>query len=448
MKNINIAWVANLSPYTDATLILDESEIAHKRREVPHLEAEKLRIAMLSVHSDPMGDLGTKDTGGMSVYVRELARELGTRGHMVDIYTRLNGSRQRQIARLYENVRLVHLRAGENGEMNKLALYGHLDEFFKELEKFRIRESLAYDLVHSHYWLSGRVGKWATETWAVPHVFMFHTVGAVKNSTAGSEKEPELRTAIEKHLARNCDRILVATDKERRHLLQHYGADPETIGVVPCGVNLDLFRPWDRATARHQLGFTGDEAIVLFVGRFAPVKGIDRLMAAIAYLQHHRRLRLVLVGGDGNNTPEYQRFQRLARKLSIQNSVSFVGRIEQDRLPPYYSAADVLVVPSYYESFGLVALEALASGTPVVATKVGAMESILRGDKTGHVVSNGSPRSLAKSIEKFISGSNGLSAQEVRASVFRYSWANVASAMIDQYGAVLREYGLTSCCCG
>lgn len=413
-----------------------------------HLEAEKLRVAMLSVHSSPMGELGTKDTGGMSVYVRELARELGKRGHMVDIYTRLNGSRQKQIAQLYENVRLIHLRAGKNGQMNKVALYGHLDEFFKELERFRTRESLHYDLVHSHYWLSGRVGKWAQERWEVPHVFMFHTISAVKNSTVGSEKEPELRTATEKHLARNCDRLLVATDNERGHLMLHYGASPETIGVVPCGVNLNLFRPWNRAKARQKLGFAQDESIVLFVGRFAPLKGIDRLMEAVCHLQHHQRLRLVIVGGDGNDTPEFQGLQKLARNFGIQEEVTFVGRIEQDNLPAYYSAADVLVVPSYYESFGLVALEALASGTPVVATKVGAMENILIEGMTGHVVSNGSPRLLAQGIEKFVSGSNGLSAHEVRDSVIRFSWANVASAMIDQYAAVLREGGLNSCCCG
>ena len=283
------------------------------------------------------------------------------------------------------------------------------------------------------------VGNWSQERCEVPHVFMFHTVGAVKNSTAGSEKEPELRTAIEKQLARKCDRILVATDRERDNLVQHYGAPPETIGVVPCGVNLDFFRPLDKAAARQQLGFATDESIVLYVGRFAPVKGIDRLMEAIAHLQHHQRLRLVIVGGDGDGAPEYKNFRRLARKLSVQDSVTFVGRIEQDGLPPYYSTADVLAVPSHYESFGLVALESLASGTPVVATKVGAMESILREGETGHVVSNGSPRSIADGIETFISRSHAPSADEVRASVFKFSWASVASAMIDEYTAVLRR---------
>ncbi len=403
---------------------------------------------MLSVHSSPVGELGTKDTGGMSVYIRELARELGSRGYWVDIYTRVNASQKNQLAELYENVRLIQLRVGNNGHMHKLALYPYLADFFRELEEFKASQSFDYHLIHSHYWLSGRVGTWAQERWNVPHVFMFHTIGAVKNNTVGSEKEPGLRTATEKHLARHCDRILVATDKERDHLMQHYGACPETIGVVPCGVNLDLFRPLNKTRARQQLGFTQDESIVLFVGRFAPLKGIDRLLEAAAYLQHHQRLRLVIVGGDGQRTPETQNLQRLSRRLGIQDSVTFVGRIEQDKLPPYYSAADVLVVPSYYESFGLVALESLASGTPVVATKVGAMESILQDGKTGHVVSNGSPILLANGIEAFISRSLPVSADAIRASVLRFSWENVASTMIDEYAAVLRQYHFYTCCCG
>ena len=410
--------------------------------------AEKLRIAMLSVHSSPFGELGTKDTGGMSVYVREIAQELGRRGHLVDIYTRLYNSRQEQVAELAENVRLIHLKAGNNGHMDKLALYPHLGDFFKELERIRTRESLDYDLIHSHYWLSGRVGNWAQERWKVPHVFMFHTVGAVKNSTVGSEKEPELRTAIEKQLAKNCDRILVATAKEKGHLIQHYGASSQTVGVVPCGVNLELFRPADKAAARQELGFTEDESIVLFVGRFAPLKGIDLMLEAVARLRHYERLRLLIVGGDSYSSEVSQELKQLCSKLGIQDSVTFVGRIEQDILPPYYSAADVLVVPSHYESFGLVALESLASGTPVVATRVGAMESILREGETGYVVSNGSPHLLANGIEKFISRTHPPSPDAIRATVLRYSWENVVSAMINEYAAVLREDHFETCCCG
>ena len=393
---------------------------------------------MLSVHSSPIGELGTKNTGGMSVYIRELARQLGRRGHVVDIYTRLNGSGKEQIAQLYDNVRLIHLRVGDNGHMNKLALYGHLDDFFRELEGFRNRESVDYDLIHSHYWLSGRVGSWAQKRWEVPHVFMFHTVGAVKNSTDGAENEPELRINTEKRLAKSCNRILVATEGEREHLKRYYGAPSDTIGVVPCGVNLDLFRPLGKAKARQRLGFADDESIVLYVGRFAPLKGIDKLLAAMTHLQHRQRVRLMIVGGDGPHTAEFRNLQRLSQEWGIQDRVIFVGRVVQENLPPYYSAADVLAVPSHYESFGLVALESLASGTPVVATRVGAMESILREGETGHVLSNGSPTLLAKGIEGLISRSNGPSEGEIRASVLRFSWANVASVMLDEYTAVLR----------
>jgi D-inositol-3-phosphate glycosyltransferase len=384
----------------------------------------------------------------MSVYIRELARQLGRRGHGVDIYTRVDASSQKQVAQLDENVRLIQLRTGENGHLHRLALYPYLADFFRELEEFRARRGLNYQLIHSHYWLSGRVGSWAQKQWKVPHIFMFHTVAAVKNNTVGSEKEPEIRTATEKHLARQCDRILVATDNEKDHLVQHYGASPETIGVVPCGVNLDLFRPFNKVRARQELGFDQNESIVLFVGRFAPLKGIDRLMQATAYLKNHKRLRLVIVGGDGQNTPAAKHLHRLSRRLGIQSLVAFVGRIPQDKLPPYYSAADVLVVPSYYESFGLVALESLASGTPVIATKVGAMESILQDSSTGRVVNNGSATVLAENIQSFISRSFPASADAIRASVLRFSWENVASAMIDEYAAVLRQYHLTTCCCG
>jgi D-inositol-3-phosphate glycosyltransferase len=191
------------------------------------------------------------------------------------------------------------------------------------------------------------------------------------------------------------------------------------------------------------LGFDPDESIVLYVGRFDPIKGIDRLLEAMAYLKHLKRTRLVIVGGDGPGTPEYQNLQQLSAKFGIQKSVHFVGRVEQGQLPPYYSAADALVVPSYYESFGLVGLESLACGTPVVGTRVGAMEDIIEDGKTGHVVADFTPRALANSIEKIISNSAGplVSAHAIRASVFKYGWSNVAAAVLNEYDTVFRNAG-------
>jgi len=393
---------------------------------------------MLSIHSSPIGELGTKNTGGMSVYIRELARHLGTFGHRVDIYTRLNGTPHNQVIDLYEHVRLIHLSAGSNAYVQKLALYYYLSDFLRALEGFKNQQDLRYDLIHSHYWLSGRLGSWVQDRWDIPHVVMFHTLGTVKNIAGVADPEPDLRIATEKKLTRTCDRILAPTDREKENLLKHCHTSAEKIGVVPCGVNLDLFRPMDKAAARQRLGFGGDGPIVLYVGRFDPIKGIDRLLEAMAYLKHLKRMRLVIIGGDGPDTPEYQNLQQLSAGFGIQESVRFVGRIEQKNLPPYYSAADVLVVPSYYESFGLVGLESLACGTPVVAADVGAMRHIVQDGKTGRIVADATPRSLAQAVETFLAGSgyNKLSADLIRASVLKFGWSNVAAAVIDEYGTL------------
>jgi len=406
------------------------------------LEETQLNIAMFSIHSCPIGELGTKDTGGMNVYIRELARELGNRGHRIDIYTRRHDPNDDQVIELNENVRLIHLKAGRNGYMHKLAIYPYLADFTWALEDFRKRQSLQYDLIHSHYWLSGRVGNWAQDFWGIPHIIMFHTLGAVKNTTGVGEQEPRLRIATERQLVKTCHRIVAATEREKGELMHFYDALAETMGVVPCGVNLDLFRPVARAAARQQLGLDQDDRIVLYVGRLAPLKGIDRLLAAVAYLQHRQKIRLVIIGGDGHHAPEFKKLQRLSGELGIQDKILFVGRIEQEDLPPYYSAADLLVMPSYHESFGLVALESLACGTPVVATKVGAMESIIHENETGCVIKNANPRLLAKGIEALFSEpiTKAESAAAIRATVVRFDWSNVADAMIKEYLTVLKQY--------
>ena len=234
-------------------------------------------------------------------------------------------------------------------------------------------------------------------------MMMFLTLGAVKNTTGVGHKEPSLRIATEKEIVQHCHRVIAATEREKSELMRFYRADPEKMSVVPCGVNMDIFQPIDKAFARRQLGFADDEKIVLYVGRFAALKGIDRLLKAMVHLRHHKRLKLVIIGGDGHGAPELEAFQRLSSELGINDMISFIGRIEQGDLPPYYSAADLLAVPSYHESFGIVALEALACGTPVVATKVGAMNDIIQEGKTGSVVADFSPTAFAKAIHDFLS---------------------------------------------
>ncbi len=409
------------------------------------MEKEQLTIAMISVHSSPIGELGTKDTGGMSVYIRELARELGSRGHSIDIYTRrLSSGRNGRELTLSDNVRLINLPIGNNGHLQRFELYPHLVDYFRELEAFRRRENLHYDLIHSHYWLSGRVGEWAQDRWDVPHILKYHTIAAVKNNTPESEKEPELRVATEKHLAKACQRILAATETEKEQLTRYYGVRSDAIGVVPCGVDLDLFHPMDKSEARRRLGLAEDDSIVLYVGRFAPLKGLHRLLEALTHLKHHKRLRLVIVGGDGEQAAESRRLLDLSDEWGIRDRVRLAGRIEQKNLPRYYSAADLLVVPSHYESFGLVALESLACGTPVVATPVGAMKSILREGETGSVVHNVSARSLANAIERFLREGPALSTAAIRESILQYGWSEVASATIDEYTVALRDHSIES----
>ena len=402
------------------------------------MDKKQLRIAMLSIHSNPIGELGTNDTGGMSVYIRELARELGKRGHRIDIYTRLRNGRHQPVIDLFEKVRLIHLGIPNNGNLSRLALYPYLPDFFKSMENFRSQEGIAYDIIHSHYWLSGQLGNWAQELWNRPHLVMLHTLGEVKNRTGVGRPEPELRIAAEKELVKTCHRILAPTEREKDNLVRYYGVSEEKIGIVPCGVNLDLFQPERKQAARKHLGLDPDDIILLNVGRFDPLKGIDRLLEALVHLRDHRRLRLVIVGGDGDKAPESQFLRQKAINLGIGDKVLFAGRIEQKYLPPYYNSADVLVISSHYESFGLVGLEALACGRPVVSTPVGAMERLIQKSQAGQVVRDTLSQSLAKGIQSIITHSTP-PADEIRKSVLEYSWSNVASATLKEYETAVRH---------
>jgi D-inositol-3-phosphate glycosyltransferase len=323
--------------------------------------------------------------------------------------------------------------------MPKMDIYPHLSDFTSSLEEFRKRDAREYDLVHSHYWLSGRVGRWVQRLWGVPHIMMFHTLGEVKKAIGVGDDEPKLRLATERGLVENCNRITAATEGEKRELIQYYDASPERIGVVPCGVNLELFKPVNKKHARQQLDIDHEENIILYVGRIDPLKGIDRLLLARAHLQNKKEFKLIIIGDNNNRQPELQRLTWMSQNLGIQDSVIFAGRVEQEDLPLYYSAADVFVLPSYCESFGLVALESLACGTPVVATKVGGIESIIQEGQNGHLVTGDIPRSIANRIAALLSNSRDRvnSPEAIRDSVKEYCWANVADALIEEYRTML-----------
>ena len=408
------------------------------------MKAEHINIAMLSIHSNPIGRLGTMDTGGMSVYISELARELGRRGHCVDIYTRLQNGGDPPVIEHGQNVRLIHLDIANNGNLSKLNLYPYIDKFFQALEAYRQKENLIYDVIHSHYWLSGCLGTWAQNDWDRPHVVTFHTLGKSKNRVGVGPREPELRIANEGELVQTSHRIVVPTRSERDSLIRHYGAPEDKIGIVPCGVNLELFRPESRVSARRQLGFYPDDHILLYVGRFEPQKGLDILLEAIACLKCFDRLRLVIVGGDGELDQAHQNLRHKARDLGISEKCLFTGPMDQRKLPTYYHSADALVIPSRYESFGLVGLEALACGRPVVSTPVGVMADRLRKARAVRVTSHMTPQSLAQEIQSLLTESLLPPAVEIRESVLDYSWSNVADAIVKEYRMAIDQHALDS----
>jgi D-inositol-3-phosphate glycosyltransferase len=404
------------------------------------VENNRLKIAMLSAHSCPVGDLGARDTGGMSVYIRELARELGKQGHKVDIYTRVHEPNDPRIEALVEGVRLIHLRAGKEDKIQKMDVYFTLPEFTFNLERFWKDNGLRYDIIYSHYWLSALVGKYLHRGWQLPYIAMYHTLGAVKNALGIGEKEPELRIVSERDTIKDCQRIIVATEKEKQDLVRYYGALPEKVGVVPCGVNMELFKPVNKAIARKTLGLN-DEKVLLFVGRIDPLKGIEKLIKAVTLLKNSDNLNLIIVGGDENSQAELAELKKLSVALGIRASVTFPGLVRQEQLPYYYSAADVCVVPSYYESFGLVPLEALACGTPVVAADVGNLRNIIRQGETGYVTKDNSPEELVAGIQSVLSRPppDVESALAIRASISRFDWSEIAEKVAGEMRTVLES---------
>lgn len=398
-----------------------------------------LCIAMLSIHSSPTGPLGSKNTGGMSVFIRELASELGACGHRVDIFTRRDAPALSDAIALAPGVRLVHLPIGPAHPLPKRGLSSLTGDGVDALETYSAQNRIHYDIVHSHYWISGLMGRAIRDRWQIPHVVTFHTLGRVKNHVLEATAETPERIQAESSLVADSDRLLVPTARERSLLSEHYGAPGGRIGLVPCGVDLDRFKPRGKAASRRHLGLDSDAEILLFVGRFEAMKGLDNLIQAVGQLTRRPGARLIVVGGDGDGATETRKLKSLAATEGIEDRISFVGRQDPSRLPWYYSAADLLVMPSRYESFGMVALEALACGTPVVATRVGAMETVIDGRGNGLLAAENQPTSLARAIDGFWDQERLPSPNAIRETVRAMSWRKAADRLLDEYGRVLER---------
>ncbi|MBI4607460.1 MAG: glycosyltransferase [Candidatus Rokubacteria bacterium] len=400
-----------------------------------------LRVAVLSVHTCPLAALGGKETGGMNVYVREVSRELGRMGVHVDVFTRSQNSRIPRVVPLGANCRVIHLAAGPEAPMPREAVHRHVPEFVENVEAFGTSEGLAYDLLHGHYWLSGVAGLELKARWGVPLVQMFHTLGRLKNRVARlpAEIEPDLRIEEEARIVGGADRIVAANAVERAHLVWYYGAPSDRISVIPCGVDTDLFRALDSDAAKAALAL-GAERHLLYVGRLTPIKGLETLLEAMRRLRQearYRDLRLLVVGGDldePDNGHAAFLMERVAA-LGLDAAVSFVGAQPQERLRLYYVAAAMTIMPSYYESFGMVALEAMACGRPVIASRVGGLMLTVVDGVTGLLMPEGDPRALADRVARLLDDDGlrwRLGWQASRLAT-RYRWPCVAEAVCRLY---------------
>ncbi len=398
---------------------------------MPHRnQIDKMRLAFLVVHSCPLGQPGSKNSGGMNVYVRELADNLGKLGHSVDIYTRAHVPGEPQVIETTKNTRFIHISDGNINETEKVGMYQHLPEFLSNLEQFRAINELQYDHIYSHYWVSGAAGLTLQSQWRVPHTTTFHTLGIVKNKLVTKENEPEIRLTAERMIAVNCNRIIATTINEKQLLSTEFDLNPQKISVVPCGVNKELFRIMDKQLCRRTLKLPPDKKIILCVGRMEKIKGFDRLLEAVTLLQEKDKLTIVIIGGDENDRSEISKLKELALNKQIINNIEFYHAVSQEELPYYYNAADVFVLPSYSESFGMVALEALACGTPVVANRVGDLENIIHLGISGYVLPDNTPELLAAGINKIFLNQNRFDQVEIRRTVIKYDWRNIAADII------------------
>jgi D-inositol-3-phosphate glycosyltransferase len=409
-----------------------------------------MRIAMLSYHTCPLATLGGKDTGGMNVYVRELTRQLGRNGIHVDVFTR---SQDEHIPQVSHNLgfgnRVVHILAGPQVPLPKQELVNFLPEFVSRIRDFTQNRSLQYDLIHSHYWMSGIAAGALKTTWNVPVVHMFHTLGLMKQRVArqGEEAEGNYREAGERQVLNLADRIVAATLAELAQLQWLYQADTRKIEVIPPGVDLSHFYPIPRDEAKAYLGVPPCDQMLLFVGRVETLKGIDSLIEAVALMrQKGEQVCLAVIGGDPDLSPaalseEMTRLQAMRERFGLQESVAFLGRKSQETLPYYYSAAEAVVVPSHYESFGMVALEAMACGTPVVASQVGGLAFLVQDGITGFTVPVEEPNTLATRLTELVQNPGLREQMGHQAAVFAqdYSWEKITERMIKVYQKVLSE---------
>ncbi|MEB3829724.1 glycosyltransferase family 4 protein [Phormidium sp. CCY1219] len=405
------------------------------------------RIALISVHGDPAVEIGKEEAGGQNVYVRQVGEALAKQGWQVDMFTRKSSATQASVVEHHPNCRTIRLVAGPEKFIPRQKIYDNLPEFVKSLLKFQQAEGIEYQLVHTNYWLSAAVGMELKKVQPIKQIHTYHSLGAVKyNSVSTIPLIANTRLGIEKACLETAERIVATSPQEKEHM-RSLVSKKGNIEIIPCGTDIERFGSVSRAEARAQLGISEDSLVVLYVGRFDRRKGIETLVRAMSRstLRGEANLKLIIAGGSRpgkSDGLERDRIEEIVDEVGIRDLTEFPGRVSHQELPNYYAAANLCVVPSHYEPFGLVAIEAMASGTPVVASDVGGLQFTVVSEKTGLLCPPQDDAAFAVAIDRILSQPSWqvelATAARTRVESL-FSWHGVAAQLSELYDEVLSE---------
>jgi D-inositol-3-phosphate glycosyltransferase len=394
------------------------------------------------MHTSPTGSLGQDGNGGLNVYVREVCTAFSERGIATDIFTRKQSPDDPDVESLAPLSRVIYLPAGR--DLDKYSLFNEVPAFAAAISDWTISERMQYDLLYSHYWLSGEVACLLRPQLSARWAHIAHTLGLVKNRTLayGARPEPALRIQVEGEIAQQADLLIASTADEADDLINAYKANPDRVFVVPPGVDLATFQPIDRTEARRKIGYDSGR-VLLFVGRLERLKGVEIAIRALALLRdrEHDDLRLIVLGEDSRDgdESEKERLKAVAAAVGVRDRVDFLGSVAQHELPYFYAAADACVMPSYSESFGLVALEAQACGCPVVASGVSGLRSVVRDDVSGYLIDGHDPAEYAERIGRLLADPELAQQMGRRGRLLaqRFSWNRTADRLEGLFDEVI-----------
>jgi D-inositol-3-phosphate glycosyltransferase len=405
------------------------------------------RIALISVHGDPAVEIGKEEAGGQNVYVRKVGEALARLGWTVDLFTRASDAQQPKTIEHSPGCRTIRLTAGPEAFVPRQEIFGYRDEFVANLLEFKQNQGIEYALFHTNYWISSWVGLQLKRRLALPMLHTYHSLGAVKyNSVQAIPAIASTRLEVEKNCLEQADRIVATSPQERDHM-RSLVSQKGNIEIIPCGTDIEHFKTLDRTEARTRLGIAADAKVAFYIGRFDERKGIETLVRAIgrSAFRGDERLHLIIGGGSRpgqSDGIERERIEGIVEELGLEGITTFPGRISDADLPFYYAAADVCVVPSHYEPFGLVAIEAMASGTPVVASDVGGLQFTVASERTGILAPPKDIAAFSNAIDRILGNPqwrDQLGSQARKRVEEKFSWDGVAAQLSDLYLQVLEE---------